>query len=89
MNIIQLYLGDYNCYISHIQDQTFSMVLHDTPLELFFFLLLFSASQVPDAAQELSNIQGILSKYDFEAQSTEVSGPERQIFVANVKGHPP
>ena len=49
------------------------MVLHDTLLELFFFLLLFSASQVPDAAQELSNIQGILSKYDFEAQSTEVS----------------
>ena len=46
------------------------MVLHDTLLEL---LLLFSASQVPDAAQELSNIQGILSKYNFEVQSTEVS----------------
>ncbi|XP_073240419.1 prominin-2-like [Porites lutea] len=28
-------------------------------------------TKVPDAAQELSNIQGILSKYDFEAQSTE------------------
>ena len=37
------------------------------------FFLFISASQVPDAAQELSNIQGILSKYDFEAQSTEVS----------------
>ena len=41
MNIIQLYLGDYNCYISHIQDQTFSMVLHDTLLELFFFYYYF------------------------------------------------
>ena len=40
---------------------------------LSFLFLLISASQVPDAAQELSNIQGILSKYDFEAQSTEVS----------------
>ncbi|CAH3117087.1 unnamed protein product [Porites lobata] len=67
----KLYLGDYKCYISHIQDQTFSMVLHDTLLELFLLLLLFSASQVPDAAQELSNIQGILSKYNFEVQSTE------------------
>ena len=49
------------------------MVLHDTLLELLLLLLLFSASQVPDAAQELSNIQGILSKYNFEVQSTEVS----------------
>ena len=40
---------------------------------LICFFLLISVSQVPDAAQELSNIQGILSKYDFEAQSTEVS----------------
>lgn len=53
------------------QDQTFSMVLNDALLELFF--LLISPSQVPDAAQELSNIQGILSKYDFQAQSIEVS----------------
>ena len=53
------------------QDQTFSMVLNDALLELFF--LLISPSQVPDAAQELSNIQGILSKYDFHAQSIEVS----------------
>ncbi|CAH3014997.1 unnamed protein product [Porites evermanni] len=43
---------------------------HNTAVSRFFFLLI-SASQVPDAAQELSNIQGILSKYDFEAQSTE------------------
>lgn len=35
--------------------------------------LLISASQVPDAAQELSDIQAILTKYDFEALSTEVS----------------
>ena len=54
------------------QDQTFSMVLNDALLELFS-LLLISPSQVPDAAQELSNIQGILSKYDFQAQSIEVS----------------